>query len=126
MSVNVIPDAHAPAVAVELPILRPLPDYDIEEVDAQIPREVDGILVTQGFKDLIDDVRSALDALLETAGLELVQLTGAICPDTGVFHPGLWLVVRETGADAHRPASQKAQQAASTVAEEVRRRFELS
>jgi hypothetical protein len=126
MSIKIAPDASAPTIAVELAILNPLPDYDIEDVDAAIPREVDGILVTQGFRDLVDDARGALEPMLAAAKLELVQFTGAICPDGSVFHPGLWIVLRESGAGTGNPASAAARAGANRIAQEIAQRFGLS
>jgi hypothetical protein len=125
MSVKITHDRHAPTATIELAILRPLPDYDIEEVDMPVPREVDGILVTQGFKDLVDDARSALDNLLRDRGLEIVQLTGAICPEGGIFRPGIWIVLGETGAAAAQPMSAGARASIAPLAEELRRRLGL-
>lgn len=126
MSIKIAPDANAPTIAVELAILNPLPDYDLEDADAAVPRDVDGILVTQGFRDLVDDVRGTLEPMLAQAKLELVQLTGAICPDGSVFHPGLWIVLRETGAGAGNPASAAARAGANRIAQEIVQRFGLS
>ncbi len=108
MSVRILPDANAPTAAIELAITRPLADYDIVQVEMSIPREVDGILVTQGFRDLMDDARGILEGSLRGAGLEIVQLTGAICPGGGVYRPGLWLVLREPGTAANAPISDSA------------------
>jgi hypothetical protein len=126
MSVKITSDTHAPTMTVELPILKPLPDYDIEEVDMHIPREVDGILVTQGFKDLVDDARGALQELLRGRNLEIVQMTGAICPDGDIYRPGVWMVLRESGAAANQAMSSTAQAAVATIAEELRKRLGLS
>lgn len=126
MSIKIAPDANAPTIAVELAILNPLPDYDLEDADAAVPRDVDGILVTQGFRDLVDDVRGTLEPMLAQAKLELVQLTGAICPDGSVFHPGLWIVLREPGAGAGNPASAAARAGANRIAQEIVQRFGLS
>jgi hypothetical protein len=119
------PDANAPSAAVELPILRPLPDYDLEEIEAPIPRDVDPMLASQGFLDLLDEARGILKATLGESGLELIQLTGAICGHGGVHRPGLWLVLRETGATPGRPMSAAAQQRVAAVAGQLRSRLQL-
>ena len=59
-------------------ITQPLPDYDLEEVEAPIPRDVDPMLASQGFLDLIDEIRAQLKKELADGKLEVVQLTGAI------------------------------------------------
>jgi hypothetical protein len=107
------PDKEAPAVAVEIPLEKPLPDYDLEEMEQPTPRDVDGILVSQGFRDLVDDARGILTDLVVhppalAGGLdgmamdltgnphfEIAQLTGAICPGDQVYRPGLWIVLRD-------------------------------
>ncbi|HEX9224508.1 MAG TPA: hypothetical protein VF860_14360 [Candidatus Acidoferrales bacterium] len=126
MSVRILPDANAPTAAIELAITRPLPDYDIVQVGMSIPREVDGILVTQGFRDLMDDARGILEGSLRGAGLEIVQLTGAICPGGGVYRPGLWLVLREPGTAANTPISDAARARLRGIAEELRQRLQIS
>lgn len=91
-----------------------------------MPREVDGVLVTQGFRDLVDDARSIVEGLLAGKGLEIAQLTGAICPDGKVFRPGLWVVLREAAAPAGQPMSTLARQRVAAIAEELRARLQLS
>lgn len=126
MAIQLTPDPGAPSAAVEIAITKPLLDYDIEEVERESPREVDEILVTLGFRDLIDDARSVLEGLLEGSGLNLVQLTGAITPgDTGVFHPGLWFAVVEAAAPPGFPMSRKALERVSTIAVELVHRLRL-
>ncbi len=126
MSVRILPDASAPTAAIELTITRPLADYDIEEVEMPIPRNVDGILVTQGFRDLMDDARAILEGSLRGTGLEIVQLTGAICPGGGVYRPGLWLVLRESATAANAPMSEPARGRLATLAEELCQRLQIS
>jgi hypothetical protein len=126
MSTRILPDVNAPTAAIELTIARALPDYDIEDVEMPIPREVDGILVTQGFRDLVDDARALLGDLLSRTSLEIVQLTGAICPGNGVFRPGLWLVLRESTAPANTQMSDSARAKLTAIASELRSRLQLS
>jgi hypothetical protein len=76
-------------------ITQPLPDYDLDEVEAPIPRDVDPMLASQGFLDLLDEVRVQLKKELSDSNLEVIQLTGAICHDKSIHRPGIWLVVRE-------------------------------
>ena len=63
-----------------------------------MPREVDPMLASQGFKDLLDEARSILEEALDATGRKIAQLTGAICPEGTVYGPGIWLVLRENGA----------------------------
>jgi hypothetical protein len=108
-----------------LTITGPLADYDIEEVEMAAPRDIDGILVTQGFRDLVDDARGILEGLLRGTGLEIVQLTGAICPGGGVYRPGLWLVLRESGRTATAPMSDGSRALLARFAEEIRQRLQI-
>ena len=64
MPMRIIPDENQPSVAIEIPLEKPLPDYDLEELEQPTPRDVDGILVTQGFRDLVDDARGILTELI--------------------------------------------------------------
>jgi hypothetical protein len=125
MTIRIQPDANAPSAAVELPIHQPLPDYDLYEIEAPIPRDVDVMLASQGFLDLLDEARGILTATLGPSGLELVQLTGAICSKAGVHRPGLWLVFRESGAAPGKPMSAAAQQRVAAVAEQLRTQLQL-
>lgn len=124
MSTKISHDAGAPAASVELMIARPLPDYDLEEVDAPIPRDVDPMLASQGFKDLLDEARGILEKEVAGSNLEIAQLTGAICHDGGVYRPGIWLVLRERGAKGGMSAG--ARQQVAILAERLKDSFGLS
>jgi hypothetical protein len=90
-------------------ITQPLPDYDLEEVEAPIPRDVDPMLASQGFLDLLDEVRAQLKKELADGNLEVIQLTGAICHDKSIHRPGVWLVLREktTAAEMSSAARER-------------------
>ncbi len=95
MAIRIVPDAGKPSAAIEIPLEKALADYDLEQMEQPTPRDVDGILVSQGFRDLVDDARGVLMELLGNTGLSIAQLTGAICPgDDEVYRPGLWIVVK--------------------------------
>lgn len=126
MSIRIENDAKAPTAAIELAIRRPLPDYDIEEVEHPVPRDVDGVLASQGFHDLLDEARGILGNTVQQNGLEVVQLTGAICSEGRVHRPGLWIVLREKGAPAGAPMSSDAQSRVTAVADELLRRLQLN
>lgn len=125
MAIKIAHDTDAPTASVELMISRPLPDYDLDEIEAAVPREVDPILASQGFKDLLDEVRSILEREFAGSGLEIAQLTGAICHDKNIHRPGIWLVVRESGASV-REMSPAARNKVAAVAESLRRALHLS
>ncbi|MGA8036775.1 MAG: hypothetical protein WA823_14545 [Candidatus Acidiferrales bacterium] len=95
MPAKISHDTDAPSASLELMITQPLPDYDLEQVEAPIPRDVDPMLASQGFLDLLDEVRVQLQKELSDTKLEVIQLTGAICHDQSIHRPGIWLVVRE-------------------------------
>ncbi|HEY1865627.1 MAG TPA: hypothetical protein VGG55_01055 [Candidatus Acidoferrales bacterium] len=126
-------DESAPNAAVELTILHPLPDYDLDEVEAAVPRDVDVMLASQGFHDLVDEARAILSSVLRGGELEVVQLTGAICTPKGdaavgapaVHHPGLWLVLREIRAPSSEPMSPGAQARVARVADELCTKLQL-
>jgi hypothetical protein len=83
------------------------------------------MLASQGFLDLLDEARGILKAALGQSGLELIQLTGAICSQDGVHRPGVWLVLREAGAAPGRPMSVAAQARVAAVAEQLRTQLQL-
>jgi hypothetical protein len=116
MSIRVIPDQNQPSASIEIALEKPLPDYGLEQVDQPTPRDVDALLASEGFRELIDDARGVLMDLLahppapqhseheeeldlthSGPPLQLAQLGGAICPgdDDEVFRPGLWIVIRD-------------------------------
>ena len=125
MAIRFAPDKTKPSVAVEIPLEKPLPDYDLEEIERPTPRDVDGILVSQGFRDLVDDARGILTELVanppalpngshfidlglpDIPHFEIAQLTGAICPsDDEVYRPGIWIVLQDQKAAANQPLGE--------------------
>jgi hypothetical protein len=124
MTIKITHDAGAPTASIELMISRPLPDYDLDDVEATIPRDVDPMLASQGFKDLLDEARAILDRELAGTSLETAQLTGAICHDKNVHRPGIWLVLRERAATGEM--SPAARQRVAAIAEAIRANLQLS
>ena len=110
---------------MELSITQPLDDFDLTEVAAPIPRDIDPILASQGFKDLLDEARAILKREFTGSNLEITQLTGAICKDGAVYHPGIWLVVREAG-NTSKEMSAAARSRIAAVAEALGSTLHLS
>jgi hypothetical protein len=144
MAMRIAPDKDKPSVAIEIPLEKPMPDYDLEQVEQPTPRDIDGILVSQGFRDLVDDARGILtDVLahppsleeglhlvdLDLTGvphLEIAQLTGAICPgDEEVYRPGLWIVLRDSKAPAGQGLGEVALEHVRLIADEFVKRLGL-
>lgn len=145
MPIRIIPDDDQPSAAIEIPIEKPLHDYDLEEIEKPTPRDVDGILVSQGFRDLVDDARGILMEILAEPPeplsreitdlniqapaahpLEIAQLTGAICPDDeDVYRPGLWIVLRDPKASLKESLPQTALDRIAAAAHELVKRLQL-
>jgi hypothetical protein len=124
MPARIVPDQGAPSAAIEIPLTMPLPDYDLEELDQPTPRDVDAILVSQGFRDLVDDGRGVLTDLLSHTGMEITQFTGAICPgDDEVYRPGLWIVVRDPHANSSAALSEATFERVRAIAAEFSARL---
>jgi hypothetical protein len=144
---RIVSDPDKPSTAIEIPLEKPLPDYDLEQLEQPTPRDVDGILVSQGFRDLVDDARGVLMDLLahppfqpnspENANLdfthspppplELTQLTGAICPgDDEVYRPGLWIVLRDPHAAPRTGLPAATQERIAAIAAELVKRLQLA
>jgi hypothetical protein len=141
MAIRIAPDKDAPSIAIEIPLEKPLPDYDLEQMDQPTPRDVDGVLVSQGFRDLVDDARGVLTQLIaeppehitvcHRAGeldlsrkphFEIAQLTGAISPGNEVYRPGLWIVLKDLQGPAKQSVSETTlEQAREIVGELVKR-----
>lgn len=127
MPPRIVADEGAPSAAIEIPLEKPLPDYDLEEIEQPTPRYVDAILVSQGFRDLVDDARGVLTELLSHTGLEIAQFTGAICPgDDEVYRPGLWVVVRDPHANPKVSLSAAAQERIVELADQLSARLGLT
>jgi hypothetical protein len=147
MSVHISPDANRPSATIEIPLENPLPDYDLHQLEQPTPRDVDGVLVSQGFRDLVDDARGVLMDLLahppfqqdspENANLdfthsaplpfELTQLTGAICPgDDESYRPGLWIVLHDPHAKPGTCLTAFAQERVTAIANELVKRLQLA
>jgi hypothetical protein len=127
MSIRIAPDKNQPSAAIEIPLAKPLPDYDLLQLEQPTPRDVDAILVSQGFRDLVDDARGVLTELLSGSSLELAQFTGAICPgDDETYRPGLWIVLRDKDSPNGRELCSDSQTRISAVAEELMKRLQLT
>src|SRR5262249_38999496 len=127
MAIRLVPDKDQPSAAIEIPLQKPLPDYDLEQMDQPTPRDVDGILVSQGFRDLVDDARGVLTELLSGSDLEITQLTGAICPgDDQVYRPGLWIVLKDGRAAGQAQLGEQTLSRIREIAREFAERLDLA
>ena len=147
MSIRISPDETQPSATIEIPLEKPLPDYDLLQLEQPTPRDVDGILVSQGFRDLVDDARGVLMDLLAhppflqdspenakldfthsaPAPLELTQLTGAICPgDDESYRPGLWIVLKDPSAKHGASLSAICQERVAAIVSELVKRLQLA
>lgn len=144
MTIRLAPDKNHPSTAVEIPLEKPLPDYDLEQMEQPTPRDIDAILVSQGFRDLVDDARGILTELVanpppipsdshlvdldltDIPHFEIAQLTGAICPgEDEVYRPGLWIVLKDTKAPPKQPLGEVALEHARVIIDEVVKRLGL-
>ena len=148
MPIKIIPDADKPSVAIEIPLEKSLPDYDLVDVEQPTPRDVDSVLVSQGFRDLVDDARGVLLEILcahhktiaeesrdltdleltpETPHpMEITQLTGAICTQDEIYRPGLWIVLKDNHVPPSQGLSPALVERVKHVAEELVKRLDLA
>lgn len=148
MATRIIPDIDKPSVAIEISLEKPLPDYDLDEINQPTPRDVDGVLVSQGFRDLVDDARGVLIEIMsrppadpaassqitdldltppEAHPMEIAQVTGAICPGADeVYRPGLWIVLHDHQAASNKPLSPTIVERVTHYAEELVKRLDIS
>src|SRR5438552_12363627 len=118
MAIRIAADKDQPSATIEIPLEKALPDYDLNQLEQPTPRDVDVILVSQGFRDLVDDARGILTELLSGSSLELAQFTGAICPgDDETYRPGLWIVLRDKNSTQGRQLSSSSPTRISAPAE---------
>src|SRR5229473_900409 len=114
MSIRIAPDKNQPSAAIEIPLEKPLADYDLHQLEQPTPR------------DLVDDARGILTELLSGTSLELTQFTGAICPgDDETYRPGLWIVLHDKNSAQGRELSSDSRTRVSAVAEELVKRLQL-
>ena len=139
MSIRIVPDENQPSASIEIALDKPLPGYDLEQPDQPTPRDVDAILVSQGFRDLVDDTRGILMDLLaqhtahhpgldlvSDSPLELAQLTGAICPGNDeVYRPGLWIVLQDPHAKPKTALPSATRHRVAAIAAELAKRLQL-
>ncbi len=127
MSMRIAPDKNQPSATIEIPLEKPLPDYDLRQLEQPTPRDVDAILVSQGFRDLVDDARGVLSELISGTGLEIAQFTGAICPgEDETYRPGLWIALHDKNSAQGRELSSDSRARISAVAEELVKRLQLA
>ena len=127
MFMRIAPDKNQPSATIEIPLTKPLPDYDLLQLEQPTPRDVDVILVSQGFRDLVDDARGIITELLSSTTLELAQFTGAICPgDDETYRPGLWIVLRDKASASGRELSSDSRTRIAATAEELIKRLQLA
>ncbi len=126
MTIRIVPDKNQPSAAIEIPLEKPLPDYDLHQLEQPTPRDVDVILVSQGFRDLVDDARGVLTDLLSGTGIEISQFTGAICPgDDETYRPGLWIVLRDANSAHGSELSPDSRIRIAAIADEFMKRLQL-
>jgi len=137
------PDHNQPSVAIEIPLEKPLPDYDLDQVEQPTPRDIDALLVSQGFRDLVDDARGVLMELVahppplrttshlqdleltEVPHFEITQLTGAICPGDELYRPGLWIVLKDTKLPPKKALTEVALEHVRVIVDEFVKRLAL-
>jgi len=148
MATRIIPDEDKPSAAIEISLEKPLPDYDLNEIEQPTPRHVDGILVSQGFRDLVDDARGVLLEIMserppdpnassqitdldltppEARPMEIAQVTGAICPGADeIYRPGLWIVLHDHKVSANQPLPAATVERVKHFAEELVKRLDIA
>src|SRR5256884_2610722 len=127
MAIRIAADKDQPSATIEIPLERALPDYDLNQLEQPTPRDVDAILVSQGFRDLVDDARGILMELLSGTSLELAQFTGAICPgEDDTYRPGLWIVLRDKNSPPGPELSAHSRTRITMPTEELVKRLPLA
>jgi len=147
MPLKVIPDTDKPFVSIEIPLEKSLPDYDLHDLEKSAPRDVDAVLVSQGFRDLVDDARGVLLEILcahhktiveqsthftdleltpDAPPMEIMQLTGAICTEQESYRPGLWIVLRDNHVPPNQPLSPALVDRVKQYADELVCRMDLA
>jgi hypothetical protein len=112
-----------PMASAEFMITSRLLPYGLADVEARSRREVDSVLASAEFENVLGDVRALLEGELDLGKLDIVELKGIACREAGVYRPGIRLVVRETGQKA--PMSETGREQFAALAEKIREHLEL-
>jgi hypothetical protein len=123
MSITIRFDKGKPLASAELMIKSPPPGYELGTTEAPEPRDLDSTLASQGFRHLLDEVRSLLERELEGSGLEMVQLTGAAFHDVKVYRPGICFTLRE--GEVTEGMSEPSRERVTDIAETIRECLKL-
>ena len=148
MATRIVPDGNKPSLAVEISLEKPLPDYDINQTEHPTPRDVDGVLVSQGFRDLVDDARGVLMEIMsepppdpaassditdldltppEVHPMEVAQVTGAICPGNDeIYRPGLWIILHDHKLPPDQPLPAATVERVQHYAGELVKRLDIA
>ena len=145
MAIRVVPDKNQPSASVEISLGKPLPEYGLEQIEQPTPREVDAILASEGFRELVDDARGVLMDLLahpphearsgrvnldfghSAPMFELRQFTGAISPgDDEVYRPALWIVLFDPHGQPRTTLPHATQECIAAIAAELVKRLQLA
>jgi hypothetical protein len=145
MPIRVVADENQPSASIEIPLEKPLPDYGLDQPERATPREVDAILASEDFRELVDDARGVLMDLLahpphssagsrvqidfghELPAFELKQFGGAICPgDDEVYRPGLWVVLQDPRGKPKTALPHAQQECIAAIAAELVKRLQLA
>ncbi len=143
MTIRIAPDKDQPSVAIEVPLQKEIPEYGLNQIEQPTPRDIDALLLSKGFRDLVDDSRGVLMELLANPSnlgrnsdssnlhlanlpdFEITQLTGAICPGDDVYRPGLWIVLRDRKSPPRQGLQESKLECARAIAREFVKRLAL-
>ncbi|HXW56897.1 MAG TPA: hypothetical protein VEJ67_14195 [Candidatus Cybelea sp.] len=111
-----------PIASAEFMVTSRLSVSDLPDLEAPSPRELDFVLASTEFENVLGDVRAFLEGELDLGTLDVVELKGMACHDASVYRPGIRLVVRERHRNA--PMSETAREQFTALAERIREQLD--
>lgn len=110
--------------SVEFMIRNALPNHGLTRIEAQERSEIQPVIVSQEFKDLVEAVRAAFEKELAGGKFGIARVSGIVCHDVSVYRPGILLIVQEKGRDA--TINEAGREHITAAAETVRERLGIS
>lgn len=124
MPITIRFDRDKPIASVEFMIQSALPDHELMPIEAQERSEIQPVIASQQFKDLVEAVQSAFEKELAGGKFEIARISGIVCHDVSVYRPGILLIVQEKGRE--ETIREKGRERITAIAEAVREKLELS
>jgi hypothetical protein len=110
--------------SVEFMIGSALPDDRLKKPEAQERSDIQPVIASQGFKELVQAVRAAFAQELAGGKFEVLHISGIVCHDVDVYRPGILLIIEEAGREG--TIREVGRERITAIAEAVRERMGIA